>query len=93
VGGSPHSSVAHATEDNIPVRAAGESVSVRTTMTPSPGHLTAEYAADERWASAPAGAGGGEQAFVGGPGVPFVRNRLTENPGRTIYSQQRLPNR
>lgn len=28
-----------------------------------------------------------------GPGIPFGRNGLTENPGRTIYSQQRQPNR
>ena len=32
---------------------------------------------------------------IGGPGVPFARGGLglSENPGRTIYSQQRQPNR
>lgn len=47
---------------------------------------------DERWTSTSASPG---LMPIGGPGVPFVRNGLglSENPGRTIYSQQRQPNR
>ena len=54
---------------------------------------SAEYppvsGADEHWVPT------GSTQLIGGPGVPFGRNGLglAENPGRTIYSQQRQPNR
>lgn len=49
---------------------------------------------DDRWSSAsPAHSAHAANGQFMGPGIPFGRNGLTENPGRTIYSQQRQPNR
>lgn len=53
----------------------------------------AEAGSEELWPPALPSPPHGAHPFVGGPGVPFVRNGLTENPGRTIYSQHRQPNR
>ncbi|GJE97191.1 hypothetical protein PsYK624_134040 [Phanerochaete sordida] len=48
---------------------------------------------DDRWSSSSSAHSHMSHGQYMGPGMPFGRNGLTENPGRTIYSQQRQPNR